>query len=324
MILRSRLCVLILGLAIALVMNSCSKKGSDGDDVDDGNDPYVILDLHVVAVTDSSVLLTWTATGDDANQGTCAKYDLRYYKSQIRYENWDSCASVTGEPTPRVAGSADSMEIKGLEADSTYYFALKACDEASNCAGPSNCATAMCFNDAPIFFADDSLETLIRVIVNKPTGQLTRLDVSELTFLDGNSRGITNLQGIGQLWKLEVAFLSGNHITDVTPFTELPKLWALQVNGNDITNIEPFAVMDQLQILFLDVNQLADIAPITEINGLHILSLRQCGLTDLAPLVASPYIAEADTLIVTENFLSETAVNVQIPALEARGVTVFR
>lgn len=324
MFLRNRLIVSILGLMIALMMNSCSKNSSGGDDVDDGNDPYVILDLHVAAVTDSSVLLTWTATGDDANQGTCTQYDLRYFKSMIRYENWDSCISVTGEPAPRVAGSADSMEVKGLDADSIYYFALKACDEASNCAGPSNCVGATCFNDAPIFFADDSLEYLVRDLVHKQTGQLTRLDVAQLSFLDGNSRGITNVEGIGQLWKLEVAFMSGNHISELSPFTELANLWALQVNGNAITNIEPLTTMDQLRILFLDVNQLADISPITEMSGLHILSLRQCGLTDLAPLVASPYIADADTVIVTENFLSETALNVQIPALEARGVKVFK
>jgi hypothetical protein len=321
---RSKLFVLILGLAIALVMNSCSKKGSGGDDVDDGNDPFLILDLRVAAVTDSSVLVTWTATGDDADQGTCAQYDLRYYRSMIRYENWDSCTAVTGEPAPRVAGSADSMEIRGLEADSTYYFALKACDEASNCAGPSNCVTAVCFNDAPIFFADDSLEVLVRDLVNKPTGQLTRLDVAQLKFIDGNNRGITNLEGIGQLWEVEVAFMSGNDFSDLTPLTDLPKLRMLHINGCGITNIEPIAVMDQLQILFLDVNLIADISPIAEMSGLHILSLRQCSLTDLAPLVANPDIADADTVIVTENFLSETAVNVQIPALEARGVTVFR
>jgi len=46
------------------------------DDEDDGNTPYNILDVRVVAVTDSSVTLTWTATGDDADVGTASQYDL--------------------------------------------------------------------------------------------------------------------------------------------------------------------------------------------------------------------------------------------------------
>ena len=316
--------LILAGLLIVLAgLVSCAKKGSD-DEVDDGNNPYNILDLRVVSVSDSSVTLTWTATGDDGNEGTCTTYDMRYYHTWITYENWDDALQAVGEPHPRVAGSADSMEVMGLDEDSTYYFALMASDENGNDGGNSNCVMAMCLVDHPVSFPDANLEATIRDNIHKPTGQLLQSDLSGLVFLDANSRGIVDLTGIGQCVKLKVAFMSGNAISDLAPLSALPELFALQVNGNAITDISSIAGMEQMMILFVDVNPLASIAPITQMQGLHILSMRQCGLTDLAAVVANANIADADTVMVPENPLSATAINEQIPALEARGVTVVR
>ena len=143
-----RAILLLFGAALlfSLCLLSCSKSMSGGgDDEDDGNTPYNILDVRVVAVTDSSVTLTWTATGDDADVGTASQYDLRYYHSWLNSTNWDSAVRVTGEPAPRPTGQADSMVVTGLQKDSTYYFALKAGDEAGNWNNVSNCAVAVCF-----------------------------------------------------------------------------------------------------------------------------------------------------------------------------------
>jgi uncharacterized Zn finger protein len=53
-----------------------------------------------------SMQLTWTAPGDDGNSGTATSYDVRYSNSGVITEaNWSSATTVTGEPTPSVAGS---------------------------------------------------------------------------------------------------------------------------------------------------------------------------------------------------------------------------
>src|SRR5262249_13999091 len=39
--------------------------------------PAPVHDLRVVAATDSTVTLRWTATGDDGTSGRCARYELR-------------------------------------------------------------------------------------------------------------------------------------------------------------------------------------------------------------------------------------------------------
>jgi hypothetical protein len=311
-------------LLIALALFSCAKKGGGGDDADDGNNPYNILDLRVVSVSDTGVVLTWTATGDDADVGTCANYDVRYFHNWITYANWDSTTQVLGEPKPRVAGSADSIEVRGLKKDSTYYFAVMACDEADNCCNTSNCVMAMCFVDHPVSFPDANLEAAIRENIHKPTGPLMQSDLTAVVFLDANSRGIADLTGIEQCKKLQVAFLSGNEISDLAPLSTLKELFAMQVVGNNITNVSALANMDQFTILYLDVNPLTDISGLATMSGLHLLWLRQCGLTDLAPLVANLDLADNDTVGVTENPLSQTAISEQIPALEARGVTVLR
>ena len=166
-------------LIVSIALISCSKKGSD-DDVDDGNNPYMILDLQAVSVSDTSVTLTWTATGDDADVGTCTTYDMRYYRTWINHDNWEDAIQVTGEPSPKLAGSADSMEVVGLDEDSSYYFALMAKDEAGNDGGISNCVMAMCIVDHEVSFPDANLEAAIRENVHKPTGQLLQSDLTGL------------------------------------------------------------------------------------------------------------------------------------------------
>ncbi|GEM_PF-4669660 len=88
--------------------------------------------------TSSSVKVSWTAPGDDGSNGTAASYDLRYSTSAITSSNFDSATAVTGEPTPSVAGTTESMSVTGLSASTTYYFALKTSDEVPNTSAISN------------------------------------------------------------------------------------------------------------------------------------------------------------------------------------------
>ena len=86
----------------------------------------------------ASVTLNWTASGDDGSVGTAAQYDVRYSTSNITNANFGNATQATGEPAPKVAGSAETFTISNLAANTTYYFALKAADEATNWSGLSN------------------------------------------------------------------------------------------------------------------------------------------------------------------------------------------
>ena len=100
--------------------------------------PAAVTNLAATTSTTSTVTLTWTATGDDGSTGTATSYDVRYATSSITTGNWTSATQTTGEPTPQIVGSSETMTVSGLTASTTYYFALKALDEANNSSTLSN------------------------------------------------------------------------------------------------------------------------------------------------------------------------------------------
>ncbi len=104
----------------------------------DTTPPAAVTNLATSSPTSSSITLTWTAPGDDGNTGTATTYDIRYSTSTITSGNWASATQVTGEPTPLVAGTNQSMVITGLSASTTYYFAIETADEVPNWSGLSN------------------------------------------------------------------------------------------------------------------------------------------------------------------------------------------
>jgi hypothetical protein len=104
--------------------------------------PAAVTTLAATPVTASSVALAWKATGDDGNTGTATLYDLRYGTSFITEGNWASALQAAGEPAPAAAGTDQGMTVTGLVADTTYYFALRVFDDASNASPLSNTAQA--------------------------------------------------------------------------------------------------------------------------------------------------------------------------------------
>jgi hypothetical protein len=85
-----------------------------------------------------AVDLTWTATGDDAKDGTATSYSIRYNKTPITAANWASSTTVADVPVPSPAGSPESLTVYGLKPGDTYYFAIKTLDEVPNVSGVSN------------------------------------------------------------------------------------------------------------------------------------------------------------------------------------------
>jgi len=94
--------------------------------------PAAITDLVAANATASSVDLTWSAPGGDGNDGTAARYDIRYAIAPITASNWFSATQFIGEPTPAIARTAESVTITMLSDDTVYYFAIKTSDQIPN------------------------------------------------------------------------------------------------------------------------------------------------------------------------------------------------
>lgn len=102
--------------------------------------PAAVSDLAAASVSSDSITLSWTAPGDDGITGTASGYDIRYSTivAIVSDVDFNSAAQAEGEPTPQVAGSAETFTLPGLTPGTTYFFALKTGDEAGNISGLSN------------------------------------------------------------------------------------------------------------------------------------------------------------------------------------------
>lgn len=105
--------------------------------------PAAVTNLAAGSVTANSVLLSWSAPGDDGNSGTATSYDIRYRLSSIiDVNNWGAALQAVGEPAPLIAGSAQSFSLTGLSCGTTYFFALRSADEVPNLSAISNSPSA--------------------------------------------------------------------------------------------------------------------------------------------------------------------------------------
>ncbi|MBE0428694.1 MAG: fibronectin type III domain-containing protein [Thermoleophilia bacterium] len=84
--------------------------------------------------------LTWAAPGNNGNEGTAFRYDLRYASEPITEDNWPYARTAEPPPEPQPAGSLETATIAGLDAGATYYFALRARDGSWQESDSSNVA----------------------------------------------------------------------------------------------------------------------------------------------------------------------------------------
>lgn len=101
--------------------------------------PNAVTDLAVSSVTENTANLTWTAPGNDGSSGRAALYDVRYSTSNITNDaEFEGATRVDKVPSPKEAGTPETLEILGLNPNTTYYFAIKTSDEAPNTSLLSN------------------------------------------------------------------------------------------------------------------------------------------------------------------------------------------
>ena len=129
---------------------------------DDVTPPAAVTNLATSNPTANSITLTWTAPGDDGDEGQAKTYDIRYSTSEITDANWDDATQCMGEPPPKPAGEPEEFTVTGLSPDTTYYFAMKTADEVPNWSDLSNVATGTTSSEAvpPATVTDLAIFTL--------------------------------------------------------------------------------------------------------------------------------------------------------------------
>ena len=126
------------------------------------------------------------------------------------------------------------------------------------------------------------------------------VDLSELTWLGISNSQIRNVSPLANLTNLTTLWLQDNRISDISPLANLTNLTSLRVDGNVITDISPVANLTNLTMLWLQDNRISDISPLVDNEGL----------------------SEGDEVYLWGNPMSSDSINIYIPQLEARGVSV--
>ncbi len=108
--------------------------------------PAQITDLSANS-TEIDITLSWTAVGDDGDEGLAALYEMKRNTETITPENWDASELLSNLPLPAEPGTIQSYVVTDAEPGQTYYFALITYDDASNASLISNNASGALLQD---------------------------------------------------------------------------------------------------------------------------------------------------------------------------------
>jgi hypothetical protein len=126
---------------------------------------------------------------------------------------------------------------------------------------------------AVIHFNDANLEQAVRAELNKPSADITDVDMAALTSLQANAMGISDLFGMEHALNLTALDLSQNKINDLSPLQNLTSLQSLMLNNNNISYIAPLMNLINLERLQLSNNRVRDISTLGDLTLLRELDL---------------------------------------------------
>jgi len=318
--------------------NPCSWTG-------DEDPPEAITDLTVLESNPGALTVGWTAPGNDGDIGTASQYEIKYATVPLTPENWNTAAAFTRPPSPLPAGTAQQATIPLLSPANTYYVAIRTVDAAGNWSDISNVVSGVPQPDITVTFPDVNLRAGILYHLGRSSGEIYASELLTLVHLRLQFQNISDLTGLEYCSNAVNLSLESNYITDISPLSSLTKLTYLQLSGNIVVDIgplsgmtgmrtlviaycgiedlSPVSAMAKLEFLFAQVNSFTDVSAVSGLTFLQYLLLSSNQIVDIAPLVANAGLAEGDMINLTVNPLSEESINVYVPALEARGATVY-
>jgi Leucine-rich repeat (LRR) protein len=192
---------------------------------------------------------------------------------------------------------------------------------------------------------DDNLKKALNAVLGKSPGEdITDAELTNITYLNAERRGIADLTGIEHLVNLTSITLSENQISDisalsslnnlalltlgnnlvgdVSALSSLNNLTILDLRWNRVRNVSSLSSLAKLTVLELDGNKIKNVKPLASLNNLNELALRWNQIEDIQSLVKNEGLSEWDVIYLGGNLLSDASLNVYIPQLEERGVEI--
>ncbi|HPC15362.1 MAG TPA: leucine-rich repeat domain-containing protein [Candidatus Hydrogenedentes bacterium] len=163
-------------------------------------------------------------------------------------------------------------------------------------------APIMASAQVEVTFPDKNLEKAVLQALVQAAPPILDTQLRGLNALNAPYRGITDLTGIEYCTQIKSLQLQGNAISDISPLASLTKLEEIYLRGNQVVSLVPLANLRQLHFVFLEDNMIKDIAALANNAGIDM----------------------EDVVNLTGNELNQEAYCTHIPAMESRGVTVYR
>ena len=159
---------------------------------------------------------------------------------------------------------------------------------------------------------------------NKKIRNLTGVGkATNLTELDVTDNAISNLTPLEDLTNLKKLFAGHNAISNLTPLEDLTNLTELDVDNNAISNLTPLEDLTNLKKLFAGHNTISDLTPLEDLTNLTELVVANNAVSDISPLKSNTGLGTRDVILLFSNPLSYSSIYTDIPALQARGATIF-
>lgn len=151
-------------------------------------------------------------------------------------------------------------------------------------------------------------------------GPLASVDSLQQLILWGTQ--VTDFSPLYGLYFLSDCGFDRMNLTEIGFMSHLKRPQICGLAFNQITSVEPLRGLYMLEALNLMQNQISDISALAALAGLRELKLTNNQITDIMPLVNNTGLLSGDVVYLEGNPLSQYSINVLIPTLEARGVTV--
>ena len=177
--------------------------------------PARVTDLSGTAQA-GLIALTWTAPGDDDDQGQAVRYDLRYARSPISVGTWNAATPVPDVTDPAVAGATETHVLSGLDESTTYYVALVTEDDTGTTSALSNVLSATTLDETP-----PSAPTGLSTVSPDAEGRLLHAGTAEAS------------SQLGRQWLAGHALDGDNHTSWASAAMALPAEQWLAVTVSD-------------------------------------------------------------------------------------------
>ncbi len=136
-----------------------------------------------------------------------------------------------------------------------------------------------------VMFVDERLEEIVREELEKPTGDITSIDMQELYFLTINEAGVKNLEGLEYALELREFSLLRETVDSLEPLKHLNQLERLTIRYSEIEQL-PIEFSSDVNLNHISITGtiVEDVSFVENMTNLDHMTISDGGIKDISAL----------------------------------------